>query len=187
MTIKSAWRVHAITHIDTRKTTFITTRGAISISSYHSALASALVRYGHREFYWEMAGPFNTKAEAMEIREKMIHAWAAAPNRRPDEVPYTVEELRGYSARPRIITPGSPETREEFMCAARARLALNKEIRDTYLMGYVAPEPDPGRARKTDDQKAVTKIKKIGRRRQKRLEARADKVMAINEEFADMW
>ena len=187
MNNQTGWMVYCITRIDTRKPTFLTIDGPVKISSYHSALAAALVRYGHREFFWEVAGPFDTRNEAREIREKMIHAWTINPKRTPEEVPYTVDELRGYRGRPRIITPGSPETREEFMEAARDRLAVNKDYRDKYLDGYVAPEADPTRARKTDDQKALTKMYKRQRRHQKKLLARAAQVAAINDEFSEMW
>ncbi len=164
--------VYCITRIDTRKPTALLMRGPVVLSERHYSLAAALVRHGHKEFYWEVAGPFGTRNEAIGARRKMMSAWAS-PLHRPEEL----DELE-----PGVMTPTYPEVREAFMTAAERRRAVQKECTDAYRAKYVAPAPDPARARKTATEKELTNIKRRQRRHQGKLLVRASK---LQESYGD--
>jgi hypothetical protein len=168
-----AWMVYCITRIDTRKPTSLLMRGPIVLSERHYSLAAALVRHGHREFYWEVAGPFGTRNEAIAQRRKMMSAWV--------DPHYWVEQCDELE--PGVMTPTHPEVRDAFMAAAERRRAAHKDYTDAYRAKYVAPAPDPARARKTDAEKALTLQKQKQRRHQGKLLVRASK---LHESYGDV-
>lgn len=173
------WTVYSIKRIESKEApTFVTIKGPIALTKYHSSLASALVKFGHRAFYWEQSGAFETRCEAREIKDKMLYAWTLNPDH-VVEAPWEVEELRGYKYKPRIIHPCTLKVIEDFMTAATKLRKKNNEYQDEYRTTHNI-ETLPGPSRKTDEQKQISKIKRDMRKKNNKVLIRANKISGIN-------
>lgn len=175
---EKTWTAYCVTNIDTKEHEYFILSRPIKLSARHSAFASALVRKGWREFYWEQSGTFAVRADARGARCQMAKNWSSS-NWHPD--PWEPEEydLNFQHNNPHNIISCPYGVREEFVLAAIERRKINTSYQTKCILNR-DPNKPRGLARKTTDEKTITIINRNNTLRDRRMRARASKLIEYN-------
>lgn len=175
---EKTWTAYCVTNIDTKEHEYFILSRPIKLSARHSAFASALVRKGWREFYWEQSGTFAVRADARGARDQMIKNWTLSywhpEEQEPEEYDLNLQNINAHNI---ISCPFI--MREEFVSAAIERRKINSSAQTKCRINK-DPNKPKGPPRKTDKEKELTKINRNNTLRQRRLEIKESKLITYN-------